>query len=158
MLLLLSAGIICFGFVFPDSLSDHTKIVHFSAHFGMSFLVASCFYAIFTVKLQLNKKISYIILIAGTLVIGAMYKYWEIASQGLLGDLSFNTLNGCLTSMFQNTSGLLAAILVIEYFLDRNLVRPQHISLSRPSSPAVINTFIHESIFSNKKMPVASQN
>ena len=156
--LLLAAGVVCFGFVLPDSLSDHNKIVHFSAHFGMSFLLASCFYALSTIKLHVSKKISYIILIAGTLVIGIIYKYWEIASQGMMSNLSFNTLNGVLTSMYQNLSGLLAAILVIEYFFDRNLVK-QHIpnfTITAKRKPTT--TFIHDSIFSTKKMPAASQN
>ena len=156
--LLLAAGVVCFGFVLPDSLSDHDKIVHFSAHFGMSFLLASCFYALATIKLHVSKKISYSILISGTLVIGIIYKYWEIASQGILNNLSFNTLNGVLTSMYQNMSGLLAAILVIEYFFDRNLIKKQApiFTITRQRKPTT--TFIHESIFSGKKMPAASQN
>lgn len=39
ILVVLAAGIICFGILLPDSLSDHNKIVHFSAHFGMSFFL-----------------------------------------------------------------------------------------------------------------------
>ena len=57
-LVLLGLGVICFGFVFPDSLSDHDKLLHFSAHFGMSFLLALCFYALCSVKLRISKAIS----------------------------------------------------------------------------------------------------
>lgn len=122
-LILLSLGVICFGFVFPDSLSDHDKLLHFSAHFGMSFLVALCFYALCSVKLRIPKAISYTVLISATLCIGVIYKLWEIYS--MLGNYSFHALmdrTGCLSSMSQNLSGLMAAMLVIESMLHKNLV------------------------------------
>jgi hypothetical protein len=116
----LLAGIIYFGFVFPDSLSDHEKMLHFSAHVGMSFFVASCIYVLCNIMLRISKAGSMIILIATTLIIGAIYKYLEIAGEGLLHAYSFNDLmkvTGVYTSMSQNTAGILAAILLIEYVL-----------------------------------------
>ena len=55
-----------------------------------------------------------------TLVIGAIYKYFEIAGEGLLHAFSFGELlrvTGCYTSMSQNAAGMLAAILLIEYLV-----------------------------------------
>jgi hypothetical protein len=121
---LLAAGVFCFGVILPDSLSTHVKMVHYAAHFGMSFLLALCFYMICTVKMQISKKFSYTVLIVATLLIGVVYKYWEIATQGIIGNYSFHTImdhSGTMTSMSQNISGLMGAILLIEGLLDRNL-------------------------------------
>jgi hypothetical protein len=123
----LLAGIICFGFILPDSLSDHTKLVHFAAHMGMSFLVASFSYVIFNLVFRLNKSTSMGLLILITLIVGGIYKYWEITATGRAGDYSLGPLlkvTGCYTSMSQNTSGLLAAILLIELIFSR--VRALH--------------------------------
>jgi hypothetical protein len=130
---ILLAAIVYFGFVFPDSLSDHTKLVHFCAHMGMSFFLASCLYIICNIFLRMRRSVSVLILTVITLVVGAFYKYFEISGEGLLhaygnlGDLLRHT--GCYTSMSQNTAGLLAAILLIEYTI-ANLpfspARPTH--------------------------------
>jgi hypothetical protein len=114
----LLAGIAYFGFIFPDSLSDHEKLLHFAAHVGMSFLAASFIYIICNIKLRISKATSLVILILTTTIIGAIYKYWEISTQESahlysLGDLL--TITGCYTSMSQNMAGVLAAILMIEY-------------------------------------------
>jgi hypothetical protein len=124
-LFLLASGVVCFGIVFPDSLSTHVKMVHYAAHFGMSFLIALCFYMICTVKMRLPKIFSYSVLIFATLLIGAIYKYWEISTQGMIGNYSFHTIidvTGTMTSMSQNLSGLMGAMLLIEGILERNLV------------------------------------
>jgi hypothetical protein len=123
-LFLLATGVFCFGVILPDSLSTHVKMVHYAAHFGMSFLLALCFYMICTVRMKISKTISYTVLIAATLLIGVIYKYWEIATQGMIGNYSFHAiidLTGAMTSMSQNLSGLLGAMLLIEGMLDRNL-------------------------------------
>jgi hypothetical protein len=122
---LLGAGIICFGFLFPDSLSDHDKLVHFSAHFGMSFLLALCCYALCSVKWRIPKTFSYTVLVSVTLTIGMLYKFWEIAMQDMIGNYSFRFIldqTSCLTSLSQNLSGLMAAMLMIESMLDKHLV------------------------------------
>ena|ERR1700712_1571416 len=124
-LLLLSAGVICFGVIFPDSLSTHVKIVHFAAHFGMSFLLALSFYLICTLKLRVPKSFAYKLLIITTLFIGVIYKLWEISSQGAFGTSDFSVIidrAGVMTSMSQNLSGLMAAMFVIESLLHKNLV------------------------------------
>ncbi len=124
ILVLLASGVCCFGVIFPDSLSDHYKLVHFSAHFGMSFLLAISFYLICTVKMRISKAFSYTVLITATLFIGVFYKYWEIATLGMIGSYSFQSImdrTGVMTSMSQNISGLMAAILLIEGLLHRNL-------------------------------------
>ena len=123
-LLLLAAGVCCFGLIFPDSFSDHDKLVHFSAHFGMSFLLALCAYMFCAVQLRVSKTLTYALLISNTLLIGVMYKLWEIAAEGMFARLGFSAAikyTGVLTSMSQNLSGLLAAILFIEGLVVRNL-------------------------------------
>ncbi len=123
-LFLLATGVFCFGVILPDSLSTHVKMVHYAAHFGMSFLLALCFYMICTVRMKISKAISYTVLVTATLLIGVVYKYWEIATQGMIGNYSFHAiidLTGAMTSMSQNLSGLLGAMLLIEGMLDRNL-------------------------------------
>ena len=123
-LFLLATGVFSFGVLLPDSFSTHVKMVHYAAHFGMSFLLALCFYLICTVKFRISKTISYTILITATLLIGVLYKYWEIAIEGMIGNYSLNAiidLTGAMTSMSQNLSGLFGAMLLIEGLLDRNL-------------------------------------
>lgn len=135
ILLMLVIGVGCFGVILPDSLSDHDKLVHFSAHFGMSFLLALCFYMICTVKMRLTKTFTYTVLITATLFIGIVYKYWEIATFGMIGNYSFHRIvdnTGLVNSMSQNLSGLLAAILLIEGLVDKNLV----VAIRSNSSPA----------------------
>jgi hypothetical protein len=124
-LLLLTASLFCFGVILPDSFSDHVKLVHFSAHFGMSFLLALSFYLVCTVKLKISKRLSYTILATATLFIGVVYKFWEIATQGQLGSVPIHIImdrSGVMTSMSQNVSGLMGAMLLIEGLLDRNLI------------------------------------
>jgi hypothetical protein len=123
-LFLLATGVFCFGVILPDSLSTHVKMVHYAAHFGMSFLLALCFFMICTVRMKISKAISYTVLVTATLLIGIAYKFWEIATQGMIGIYSFRSIidhTGAMTSMSQNLSGLLGAMLLIEGMLDRNL-------------------------------------
>ncbi len=90
----------------------------------MSFLLALCFYMVCTVNMRISKLFSYTVLIIATLFIGVVYKYWEIATQGMIGSYSFHTIvdrTGVMTSMSQNISGLAGAMLLIEGLVDRNL-------------------------------------
>ena len=124
-LVLLGTGVCCFGLILPDSLSTHVKMVHFAAHFGMSFLLALSFYLVCTVKMHTSKNFSYMVLILSTLLIGVVYKYWEIATQGMIGKYSFSTVmewTGAMTSMSQNLSGLMAAMFLIESLVEKNLI------------------------------------
>jgi hypothetical protein len=125
MLILLTSAVVFFGVVLPDSLSDHIKLVHFAAHFGMSFLLAICFYMLCTVKIKLSKARTYTLLITTTLIIGVLYKYWELVTQNVFERFNFSTaieLTGVMRSMSQNFSGLMAAILFIEGLVHKNLV------------------------------------
>lgn len=116
----LMLGILYFGFIYPDSFSDHEKMVHFAAHVGMSFLIASCLCVLCTIQFRISMKFSIIILVSATLVIGLIYKYFEIASEGMLRGYGLRAaleLSGFYTSMSQNTAGILAAILLIRYIV-----------------------------------------
>jgi hypothetical protein len=124
-LLLLATGMVSFGLIFPDSISDHVKIVHLAAHFGMSFLLALCFFMVCTIKMRISRAFSYTVLITATLLIGVVYKLVEIATQGQVGTIPLQTIldqAGVMTSMSENLSGLMAAMLIIEGLLVKNLV------------------------------------
>ncbi|HEX4850014.1 MAG TPA: hypothetical protein VFV08_04365 [Puia sp.] len=121
----LVSGIICFGFVFADSVSDHDKMLHFSAHFGMSFMILSFTYAFCYLKWAMGKWSSYSISILTTLVIGSIYKITEISSMGLFHNYGLNRLlviSGCYTSLSQNLAGVFAGMLIIRYFFSNNVV------------------------------------
>jgi hypothetical protein len=114
-------GVVYFGFIFPDSFSNHEKMVHFGAHVGMSFLIASSVYFICHMQLRMTKNSSYVVLLLTILVVGAVYKYFEISGEGILHAYSLRQLlliTGCYASMSQNLAGALAAILLIKYVLD----------------------------------------
>lgn len=118
----LVSGIICFGFIFPDSTSDHNKILHFAAHFGMSFLILSISYAFCNLKWGMSRMGSHIISIALTLLVGSVYKYGEISNQGIISNFSFGQLlelTGCYTSMSQNLAGICAGMFIIHYFFGK---------------------------------------
>ena len=120
----LVSGIICFGFILPDSLSDHDKMLHFSAHFGMSFLILSFTYALCSLQWKMGRLSSYAMAILITLIIGSMYKYQEIAHQGILhrfdlGDLL--AITGCYTSLSQNMAGIFAGMLIIQFVLSKRM-------------------------------------
>ncbi|PWT73550.1 MAG: hypothetical protein C5B59_13160 [Bacteroidetes bacterium] len=121
----LVAGIICFGFVFADSFSDHDKILHFSAHFGMSFMILSFTYAFCYLKWRMGKWSSYSVSILITLLIGSIYKIIEIWGMGLLHNYGLGrslVISGCLTSLSQNIAGILAGMLIIQYFFSNRVV------------------------------------
>ena len=115
-------GILCFGFIFPRPFSSHETIVHFAAHVGMSFLLASCVYVICNIRLGLSRTSSYIALLSTIFIIGSLYKYFEISGEGVFQrSYPFGYLlqvTGCYTSMSQNLAGALAAILLIRYVIN----------------------------------------
>jgi hypothetical protein len=120
----LVSGIICFGFILPDSLSDHEMMLHFSAHFGMSFLILSFTYALCSLQWKMRRIGSYTMAILITLIVGSVYKYEEIASQGILhrfdlGDLL--SITGCYTSMSQNMAGIFAGMLIIQFVFSKRV-------------------------------------
>jgi len=124
-LILLSAGILFFGLILPDSFSDHDKLLHFSAHFGMSFLLALSSYFLCVIQMRFSKKFSYWVLVLTTLSIGVLYKLWEIAPLDIFSRFSFSRaveITGAMTSMSQNLSGMMAAMLLIEGMIHRNLI------------------------------------
>jgi hypothetical protein len=124
-LIFLAAGVLIFGVVLPDSFSDHDKLLHFAAHFGMSFLLALSFYFFCVIALRATKRSAYMVLVLATLSIGVLYKLWEIAPLDMLSRYSFSRtveITGAMTSMSQNLSGMMAAMLLIEGLIDRNMI------------------------------------
>ena len=100
-------------------------MVHFAAHFGMSFLILSCSYAFFSLQWRISRSGSYGLAILATLAFGSAYKYWEIASQGIFQHFEFGqllTITGVYTSMSQNLAGIFAAMLIIQYFFGKRVV------------------------------------
>src|SRR5450755_99710 len=90
MLIFLAAGVLFFGLVLPDSFSDHDKLLHFSAHFGMSFLLALSFYFFCVIQMRATKRSSYLVLVLATVSIGVLYKLWEIAPLNIFSRFSFS--------------------------------------------------------------------
>jgi len=119
-----AAGAILFGIIFPDSLSDHYHLLHFSAHFGMSFLISNSIYRYCTLKASMRKMPSFLMVFVIVLICGAIYKLIEIFCFYHLGNIPFFTalaLTGFFASMSQNVAGMLAAFALIIYF--DNLVK-----------------------------------
>jgi hypothetical protein len=115
----LAAGSILFGIIFPGSLSDHYHLLHFSAHFGMSFLVSNSIYRYCTLKTSMKKIHSFITAFIIVLICGAIYKLIEIFGFYHLGNRPFFaalSLAGFYASMSQNLAGMLAAFALIIYF------------------------------------------
>jgi cell division protein FtsW (lipid II flippase) len=114
-------SIVLFGVVLPNSFSNHERLLHFCAHTGMSFLLASCVYVVCSIRLQLSRKNSYIILFIFLFVIGSLYKYFEIRGErSWQHPASFGQsflINGYYRSMSENLAGALMAILVIRYVI-----------------------------------------
>jgi hypothetical protein len=120
----LAVGTILFGVIFPDSLSDHYHFLHFSAHFGMSFLIGISIYLFCNLKASMKKPASILFALSGVIIFGAIYKlieiyfFYSLQVMPFLGALS---VTGFYTSMSQNLSGVLAAFALIIYF--DNIIR-----------------------------------
>jgi hypothetical protein len=112
---------IVFGVVLPRSLADHENLLHFSAHFGMSFLIAHAVYRFCSAHLPLKKMILFIKVFAIAFCIGVIYKLFEIQPCLNANNMPyFKTLMICgfFTSMSQNLGGIFAAFALIIYFDD----------------------------------------
>ena len=121
----LAVGVACFGFILPDSLSDHYRLVSPFGAFRNELFTCILFLHHLHSEDAGFQDVTYTVLIAATLFIGVFYKYWEIATCGMIGNYSFHKIigsTGVATSMSQNISGLLGAILLIEGLVARNLV------------------------------------
>lgn len=75
----------------------NNNLVHFCAHFGMSFFLCSLLFSLLSINLSFNKRILLSILIS--LNIGNIYKYFEALQYG-----DYSSLN---RSMFSNSIGCL---------------------------------------------------
>ena len=139
--IVLFIGIVYLGFIFPNSFSDHERLLHFAAHVGMSFLLACCVYVICNVRLRINKARSYIILLVTIFIVGSLYKYFEIAGEGMLRrSYSFGqllTVNGYYASMSLNFAGALGAILLIGYVADNQQMLLKRLRRVKASPPSV---------------------
>lgn len=128
----LGVGVILFGIVLPDSLSDHYHFLHFSAHFGMSFLIGSSIYLFCNLKASLKKPSSILFALTGVIIFGAIYKLVEIYflfGLQVMPFFSALSVTGFYTSMSQNLSGVLAAFALIIYF--DNLIRIKNFQLAQ---------------------------
>jgi len=115
----LAAGSILFGIIFPGSLSDHYHLLHFSAHFGMSFLLSNSIYRYCTLKASMRKMRSFMIVLVTVLICGTVYKLIEIFGFYHFGNIPFFTalaLTGFYASISLNLAGMMAAFALIIYF------------------------------------------
>lgn len=114
-------AVVLLGIVFPASFSDHYKLLHFSAHYGTSFLIAYFLYKLCTVRFIMRKRYAFIIVFILAFIFGAIYKYFEIIgiSNTDVHSIPLSKLlemTGFYVSMSQNTAGILSAYAVIIYF------------------------------------------
>jgi hypothetical protein len=119
IIIILLAAIVLLGIVFPASFSDHYKLLHFSAHYGTSFLVSYFLYKLCTVRYRMSKISSFIIVFILAFIFGAIYKYFEISGNPSIHTLPFSKvleITGFYISMSQNTAGILSAYVLIIYF------------------------------------------
>jgi hypothetical protein len=126
LIIAMMSGVIMFGFILPGPLSDHDRLLHFCAHFGMSFLISYVVYSICAKKIGIAKATSFFLLVVTTLVVGLIYKYFEIQSFLPVQNLSlarFLVVTGFYISMSENLSGILAACTMILYFEKRIYAR-----------------------------------
>jgi hypothetical protein len=106
------------GIILPNSFSDHYKLLHFAAHFGMSFLIANSFYKLLSIKIHHRFK-SFLVVFLSILILGSVYKLFEIHSFLTDTSLSFSRvllMTGFYTSMAQNFGGMCASFVLILYF------------------------------------------
>jgi hypothetical protein len=106
------------GIILPNSFSDHYKLLHFSAHFGMSFLIANSFYKLLSIKMQ-HKFRSFLVVFLSILIVGSVYKLFEIHSFFADTSLTFSRIllmTGFYTSMSQNLGGMFASFVLVLYF------------------------------------------
>ena len=121
IIITLLIAVVLLGVVFPASFSDHYKLLHFSAHYGTSFLIAYFLYKLCTVRFGMRKRYSFVIVFIMAFIFGAIYKYFEIIGNPKI-DIHSTTLlrlldqTGFYISMSQNTAGILSAYALIIYF------------------------------------------
>lgn len=84
----------------------HDQLIHFSAHFGMSYAINTIMYGSYSRLLHLDKTDSLILSGITTLLVGFAYKAVETNS----------TSGNFRTSMFQNSVGVGASALTIVIF------------------------------------------
>ena len=121
IILALLIAVVMLGIVSPASFSNHYKLLHFSAHYGTSFLVAYFLYKLCTVRLRMRKTYSFITTFIVAFIFGAIYKYFEITGNTKIDIHSMPLsklleLTGFYFSMSQNIAGILSAYALIIYF------------------------------------------
>ena len=119
LIILLMIGAFLFGIVLPGAFTDHDHLLHFAAHFGMSFLIANFIYRLCQLRFSMTNPRSFGVVFIFILVLGVIYKLCEIYFFYGLHDTPFFTalsITGFYASISQNVAGMLAAFAVIIYF------------------------------------------
>lgn len=119
LLAAVTIGVILFGIIFPNSLSDHYHLLHFAAHFGMSFLIANSIYQFCTRRVSMKKLPTFALIFIAVLIFGTTYKFIEIFCFYDMGGLPFFdalAMAGFYASMSLNLSGMLASFAMAIYF------------------------------------------
>jgi hypothetical protein len=107
--------ILLFGVIIPHSLSDHFHLLHFAAHFGMSFLLAHSLYQFSRHFLTGNRVYLFALVASVIMVLGGIYKLIEIFWFNNLREMPFFfalKISGFRDSMCQNFAGILAAFML----------------------------------------------
>jgi EamA domain-containing membrane protein RarD len=88
--------------------TNHEDLVHFSAHFGMSYAISMFTYGVMRKGLGISVNESLGFSIFTTLVVGLTYKYMEAMTTG--------SFAGMGTSMLYNATGVAASYITIKMF------------------------------------------
>jgi len=84
-------------------IDTHDQMVHFAAHFGMSYAIHTFLYAVFYRAFSLRRGIAISLAILITLAVGGGYKYIEMAQNS---EIPANVSE----SMIQNTLGTTTSV------------------------------------------------
>ena len=132
LLIAFVAGIILFGVILPHPFSDHYRLSHFCAHFGMSFLISYIIYSFCFRKIGINRPMSFTLSFILAFVTGSIYKYFEIVNSLPVQKIPLDKMleiTGFYTSASENIAGILAAFTFIIYF-ENSLFRKKKIAYS----------------------------
>jgi hypothetical protein len=119
LLIAFIGGIVVFGIILPRPFSDHYRLSHFCAHFGMSFLISYILFSFCSRKIRLGKVMSFSLSFILAFITGSIYKYFEIVNSLPAEKIPLDKLlaiTGFYTSMSENIAGILAAFTFIIYF------------------------------------------
>jgi hypothetical protein len=117
--IVLLIGSVLFGIVLTGAFTDHYHLLHFAAHFGMSFLVSNFIFRLCQLRFSMTNRNSFKVVFIVILVLGVIYKLCEIYLFYGMRNFPFFTalsITGFYASISENIAGMLAAFALVIYF------------------------------------------